>query len=76
MAEPELVTCTQHVPVVVTSTTNALVFTEKVEVCPLVPVGTCVGSWMHKRVPERPFTLVMYVGAAAGAVWMLWSARH
>jgi uncharacterized membrane protein YfcA len=43
---------------------------------PLVPVGTCAGSWMHKRVPEKPFAIILYLGAAAGAAWMLWSARH
>ena len=43
---------------------------------PLMPVGTLTGAWMHKHMPEKPFALVMYVGAAVGAVWMLWSARH
>ena len=38
---------------------------------PLVPVGAWLGLWMHRRVPERPFVAVMYVGAAAAGVRML-----
>ena len=39
--------------------------------CPLVPVGAWIGLWMHHRVPERPFVLVMYAGAAAAGAHML-----
>jgi uncharacterized membrane protein YfcA len=30
----------------------------------LVPIGAVVGLWMLKRVPEKPFTAVMYVATA------------
>ncbi|MEM1208632.1 MAG: sulfite exporter TauE/SafE family protein [Planctomycetota bacterium] len=30
----------------------------------LVPVGALVGWWMLKRVPERPFTAIMYLATA------------
>ncbi len=38
---------------------------------PLVPVGAWLGLWLHHRVPERPFVLVMYIGAAAAGAHML-----
>ena len=41
---------------------------------PLVPLGTVAGYWMHKRINERVFTIVMYVGAAAAAGHMLYKA--
>ncbi|MAG58990.1 MAG: hypothetical protein CMJ83_22105 [Planctomycetes bacterium] len=41
---------------------------------PLVPVGAGIGLWMHHRVPERPFVLVMYLGAAAAGAGMLFKA--
>jgi uncharacterized membrane protein YfcA len=41
---------------------------------PLVPIGTLAGMWMHKRINERLFTIVMYVGTAAAAGHMLYKA--
>lgn len=38
---------------------------------PLVPVGAWLGIWMHRRVPERPFVIVMYLGATAAGIRML-----
>jgi len=40
----------------------------------LVPVGGGLGLWMHKRIPERPFTAIMYLGAAAAAANMIYKA--
>ncbi len=41
---------------------------------PLVPVGAALGLWLHRRVPEKPFTLIMYTGAAAAGVRMVMQA--
>lgn len=41
---------------------------------PLVPLGTLAGAWMHKKLDERPFNIVMYVGAALAAGWMIYKA--
>lgn len=41
---------------------------------PLIPVGVVMGMWMYKRIPERPFVVVMYVGTALAAGNMLWKA--
>ena len=41
---------------------------------PLVPVGAVLGLWLHRRVPERPFTLIMYAGAAAAGGRMVYQA--
>jgi uncharacterized membrane protein YfcA len=39
---------------------------------PLLPVGTITGVWMNKRIPERPFVIIMYVAAAVTAAQMIW----
>lgn len=39
-----------------------------------VPVGIVAGLWMHKRLAERPFTVIMYLGAAAAGGRMLYKA--
>jgi len=39
---------------------------------PLVPVGSLLGLWMHRVIAERPFTLIMYGGAAAAGLRMIW----
>jgi len=41
---------------------------------PFLPVGTLAGVWMNRRIPEKPFTVVMYVAAAATAVQMIYKA--
>ena len=41
---------------------------------PLVPVGAVLGLWLHRRVAERPFTLIMYGGAAAAGLRMVYRA--
>jgi hypothetical protein len=38
----------------------------------LVPVGAAAGLWMHKRVAEKPFTVIMYLAAAAAGARMLY----
>jgi len=38
----------------------------------LVPVGALIGVWMLKRVPEKPFTAVMYVATAVAGGRMVW----
>ena len=39
---------------------------------PLVPVGSLLGVRLNRVIPERPFTLVMYAGAAAAGIWLVW----
>ncbi len=41
---------------------------------PLIPVGTLMGVWMHRRVPEKPFAAVVYVGAAVAGAHLVWEA--
>ena len=40
----------------------------------VVPFGSVAGHWMHRRIAEKPFTLVMYAGAALAGGRMLWQA--
>jgi len=53
---------------------NPATLLEGVWFVPLVPVGTLLGAWLHKRIPEKPFVVVMYLGAAAAAGHMLYKA--
>ncbi|MEM1107471.1 MAG: sulfite exporter TauE/SafE family protein [Planctomycetota bacterium] len=39
---------------------------------PLVPVGSLMGFWLNKVIAEKPFVLVMYAGAAAAGLRMVW----
>lgn len=39
-----------------------------------IPVGTLLGVWAHQRIPERPFTAVIYLTAAVAAGRMIWKA--
>lgn len=41
---------------------------------PLIPLGTLAGAWMNKRVPEKPFAVILYTAAAVTAGHMIWSA--
>jgi uncharacterized membrane protein YfcA len=41
---------------------------------PLIPLGTLAGAWMNKRVPAKPFAIILYVMAAVTAVNMMWAA--
>lgn len=36
-----------------------------------VPIGSLLGIVMHHRIPEKPFTAVMYAGAAAAGGWLI-----
>lgn len=36
-----------------------------------VPIGSLLGIVMHHRIPERPFTAVMYAGAAVAGGWLI-----
>ncbi|MEX0746096.1 MAG: sulfite exporter TauE/SafE family protein [Phycisphaeraceae bacterium] len=53
---------------------NPVTLVQSLWCLPLVPVGTMTGIWMHKRINEKAFTIIMYVGAAAAAAHMLYKA--
>lgn len=36
-----------------------------------VPIGSLLGIVMHHRIPEKPFTAVMYAGAAFAGAWLI-----
>lgn len=40
----------------------------------VVPLGSLAGHWMHHRIRERPFALIMYAGAALAGGRMLYLA--
>ncbi len=39
-----------------------------------IPIGSLLGLWMHKRIPEKPFTIIIYLAAAVAAGRMIWKA--
>ena len=39
---------------------------------PFIPIGTGVGAWLHKRIPERLFMGVLYLSAACAAVRLIY----
>ncbi len=53
---------------------NAETLRDSIWFIPLLPAGTVLGAWMNKRVPEKPFAVVMYVAAAAAAGHMIYKA--
>lgn len=38
---------------------------------PLVPLGSLLGLWLNRVIPEKPFTLVMYLGAGIAGIWLV-----
>lgn len=50
---------------------NPATLGESLVFLPLVPIGALAGIWMHHRVPEKPFTVVIYLATVAAAVNML-----
>ncbi|GAB4187231.1 MAG: hypothetical protein Kow00105_01840 [Phycisphaeraceae bacterium] len=53
---------------------NTRTAVESVLFAVFVPVGIVVGLWMHRRLAEKPFTVIMYLGAAAAGGRMLYKA--
>lgn len=53
---------------------TAATLRDTVWVLPLLPLGTLTGAWLNRRVPERPFILVMYAATAATAAHMVFRA--
>jgi uncharacterized membrane protein YfcA len=39
---------------------------------PILPAGTLAGAWMHRKLPEKPFVIIMYAAAAIAAGQMIW----
>ena len=39
-----------------------------------IPLGTLLGLWAARRIPAKPFTAIIYVGAAVAAARMIWQA--
>ncbi|MEM7808705.1 MAG: sulfite exporter TauE/SafE family protein [Planctomycetota bacterium] len=39
-----------------------------------IPIGSVLGLWLHKRIPEKPFFAIVYLAAAVAAGRMIWKA--
>ena len=53
---------------------NGATLRDSIWFIPLIPVGTLAGAWLHKKVPEKPFVIIMYVTAAVTAAHMIWKS--
>lgn len=53
---------------------NAETLHDSIWFIPLIPLGTLLGLWMHRKVPPRPFAAVIYIAAAATAARMIHQA--
>ena len=53
---------------------NGATLRDSIWFIPLIPLGTLIGAWMNKRIPEKPFAAILYVAAAVTAGHMIWSA--
>ncbi|MEX0776132.1 MAG: sulfite exporter TauE/SafE family protein [Phycisphaeraceae bacterium] len=42
-------------------------FWQSLWVVPFIPIGTLLGYWMHKHIPERPFAVTLYIAAVVAA---------
>ncbi len=52
-------------------TINASTLRDSIWFIPLIPVGTLAGAWMNKRVPEKPFVIILYAAAAITAGYVI-----
>jgi len=52
-------------------TINGSTLRDSVWVLPLIPLGTFAGAWLNRRVPERPFVLILYAAAVVTAGSMI-----
>ncbi|HEX8521621.1 MAG TPA: sulfite exporter TauE/SafE family protein [Tepidisphaeraceae bacterium] len=41
---------------------------------PILPLGTVLGAWMNRKLPEKPFLVIMYTAAAVASVQMIYKA--
>lgn len=53
---------------------NAQTLHDSIWFIPLIPIGTLLGAWMNKHIPEKPFAAIMYIAAAATAAKMVYGA--
>jgi uncharacterized membrane protein YfcA len=55
-------------------TINGATLRDSIWFIPLLPVGTLAGAWMNRRIPEKPFVLIMYAAAAVTAGHMIYKS--
>jgi uncharacterized membrane protein YfcA len=55
-------------------TINAATLRDSVWLVPLIPLGTLSGAWLHRRVPEKPFVILLYAAALVTAGHMIATA--
>ena len=55
-------------------TINLSTLRDSIWFIPLIPIGTLAGAWMNKRVPEKPFAVILYAAAALTAGYMIYKS--
>lgn len=51
---------------------NVTTLMQSLSFLPFIPIGTVLGAWLHKRIPERPFIAVLYTSAAVAAARLIY----
>ncbi len=69
-----LINCTKLPTYIALGLINAQTLHDSIWFIPLIPVGTLMGAWMNKRVPEKPFAAILYIAAAVAAGAMIYKA--
>ena len=58
----------------ITHTVTLATFRESLWMIPFLPIGTLLGVWMNRRLPEKPFVIIMYIASAITAAEMIYKA--
>ena len=53
---------------------NKRTLSDSIWFVPLLLIGTLLGTWMNRKVLERPFAVIMYMMAAVAAAAMVYKA--
>jgi uncharacterized membrane protein YfcA len=69
-----LINCAKLPTYIAMGLINARTLHDSIWFIPLIPIGTLMGAWMNKRVPEKPFAAILYIAAAVAAAAMIYKA--
>jgi uncharacterized membrane protein YfcA len=69
-----LINCVKLVSYIAIGAVTWATFQQTWWMIPALPVGTLAGVWMNRRLPEKPFTAIMYAAAAVTAAQMIYKA--
>ena len=70
-----LINCAKMISyVTITHSVTLVTIRQCLWMMPFLPAGTLLGVWMNRRLPEKPFVIIMYVASAVTAAEMIYKA--